>query len=151
VPQFALFNKSHPVFFCHIFVLTKRGVLVHPNLHKLTLVAPPSMRDDLHSYLLPLLLQLFHILNVCLNRVLKSSSFSFSIKSWNPYRINDTLCWASRPQTLDNHIFTVVSKGMPSSLTSPTLITFVGHIVCDLGYRCRDVVSDCVPAGSSSS
>jgi hypothetical protein len=43
--------------------------MVPPNLHKLTLVAPPSMRDDLHSYLLPLLLQLFQILNVCLNRV----------------------------------------------------------------------------------
>jgi hypothetical protein len=26
------------------------------NLHKLTLVAPPSMRDGLHSYLLPVLL-----------------------------------------------------------------------------------------------
>jgi hypothetical protein len=45
------------------------GVLVPPNLHNLTLVAPPSMRYDLHCYLLPLLLQLFWILNVCLNRV----------------------------------------------------------------------------------
>jgi hypothetical protein len=44
-------------------------VLVPPNLHKLTLLGPPSMRNDLHSYLLPLLLQLFWILNVCLNRV----------------------------------------------------------------------------------
>jgi hypothetical protein len=69
VLRFALFNKSRSVFFCHIFVLTERGVLVPPNLHKLTLVAPLSMRDDLHSYLLPLLLQLFQILNVCLNRV----------------------------------------------------------------------------------
>jgi hypothetical protein len=43
--------------------------MVPPNLHKLTLVAPPSMRDDLHSYLLPLLLQLFRILNACLNSV----------------------------------------------------------------------------------
>jgi hypothetical protein len=25
------------------------GVLVPPNVHKLTLVAPPSMSDDLHS------------------------------------------------------------------------------------------------------
>jgi hypothetical protein len=47
----------------------ERIVLVPPNLHKLTLIAPPSMRHDLHSYLLPLLLQLFRILNVCLNRV----------------------------------------------------------------------------------
>jgi hypothetical protein len=45
------------------------GVLVPSNIHKLTLVAPPSMRDDLHNYLLSLLLQLFRILNVCLNRV----------------------------------------------------------------------------------
>jgi hypothetical protein len=47
----------------------ERGVLVPPNLHKLTLVAPLGMREDLHSYLLPLSLQLFQILNVCLNRV----------------------------------------------------------------------------------
>jgi hypothetical protein len=45
------------------------GVLVPPNHHKLTFVAPLSMRDDLLSYLLPLLLQLFRILDVCLNRV----------------------------------------------------------------------------------
>jgi hypothetical protein len=69
--KLTLFNKSRPVFFCHIFVLIERGVLVPPNLHKPTLVAPPSMRDDLHSYLLPLLLQLFWILNICLNRVFK--------------------------------------------------------------------------------
>jgi hypothetical protein len=31
-----------------LYVL-RGGVLVPPNLHKLTLVAPPSMRDDLHS------------------------------------------------------------------------------------------------------
>jgi hypothetical protein len=43
--------------------------LFPPILHNLTLVAPPGMRDDLHSYLLPLLLQLVQILNVCLNRV----------------------------------------------------------------------------------
>jgi hypothetical protein len=67
--RFTLFNKSRPIFFCHIFVHMERGVLVPPNLHKLTLIAPPSMRDDLYSYLLSLLLQLFHILNVCLNRV----------------------------------------------------------------------------------
>jgi hypothetical protein len=46
------------------------GALIFPpKLHKLTLLAPPSMRDYLHSYLLPLLLQLFQILNVCLNKV----------------------------------------------------------------------------------
>jgi hypothetical protein len=43
--------------------------MVPTNLHKLTLVAPLNMRDDLYSYLLPHLLQLFRILNVCLNRV----------------------------------------------------------------------------------
>jgi hypothetical protein len=47
------------------------GVLVPSNLHKLPLISPPSMRDDLHNYLLPLLLQLFQILNICLNRVFK--------------------------------------------------------------------------------
>jgi hypothetical protein len=69
VLQFTLFNKSRLVFFCQIFVLMERGVMVPPNLHKLTLVAPPSMRDDPHSYILPLLIQLFQILNICLNRV----------------------------------------------------------------------------------
>jgi hypothetical protein len=121
VLRFALFNKSCPVFFCHIFVLTEGGVLDPPNLHKLTLVARPSMRDDLHSYLLPLLLQLFRILNVCLNRVFEE--FILFI-----FR-------AARPQTLDNLVFTIVSKRTPSSFTSPTLITSVGHVVCDLGCR----------------
>jgi hypothetical protein len=69
VLQFALFNKSGSVFFFQIFILKEGGVLVPPNLHKLTLVAHSSMSDDLHSYLLPLLLQLFQILNLCLNRV----------------------------------------------------------------------------------
>jgi hypothetical protein len=36
-------------------LLKEGGVLVPPNLHKITLVGPPSIRDDLHSYLLPLL------------------------------------------------------------------------------------------------
>jgi hypothetical protein len=71
VLRFTLFNKSRPIVFCQIFVLMEGGVLVPPNLHNLIFVAPPSMRDDLHSYLLPLLLQLFRILNVCLNRVFK--------------------------------------------------------------------------------
>jgi hypothetical protein len=66
---FTLFNKSRPVFFCQIFVLTEGGVLVPPNLHKLMLIAHLSLRDDLHSYLLPLLLHLLRILNICLNRV----------------------------------------------------------------------------------
>jgi hypothetical protein len=66
---FTFFNKSRSVFFSQIFVLMEGGVLVPPNLYKLTLVAPPSMRDDHHSYLLPLLLHLFRILNVCLNSV----------------------------------------------------------------------------------
>jgi hypothetical protein len=69
VLRFTLFNKSRPVFFSQLFVLME-GALIFPlKLHKLTLVAPPGMRDDLHSYLLPLLLLLFWILNVCLNRV----------------------------------------------------------------------------------
>jgi hypothetical protein len=55
VLQFTLFNKPRPIFF-QIFVLTEGVVLVPPNLHKLTFVAPASMRDDLHSYLLPLLI-----------------------------------------------------------------------------------------------
>jgi hypothetical protein len=59
VLRFTLFNKSRPVFFFQIFVVTEGDVLFLLNLHKLTLVAPPSMRDDLHSYLLPLLLHLF--------------------------------------------------------------------------------------------
>jgi hypothetical protein len=46
-----------------------RALFFPPKLHKLTLVAPSNMRDDLHSYLPPLLLQLFRILSVCLNRV----------------------------------------------------------------------------------
>jgi hypothetical protein len=49
VLRFTLFNKSRPVFFGQIFVCSEGGVLVPPNLHMLTLVAPPSMRDDLHS------------------------------------------------------------------------------------------------------
>jgi hypothetical protein len=69
VLRFTLFNKSRPVFFFQIFVVTEGYVLFLLNLHKLTLVAPPSMRDDLHSYLLPLLLHLFRIWNECLNRV----------------------------------------------------------------------------------
>jgi hypothetical protein len=69
VLQFTLCNKSHSVFFCQLFVRTKGALLLPPKLHKLTLVPPLSMRDDLHSYLLPLLLQLFRILNICLNRV----------------------------------------------------------------------------------
>jgi hypothetical protein len=56
VLQFTLFNKPRPIFFFQIFVLMEGVVLVPPNLHKLTFVAPASMRDDLHSYLLPLLL-----------------------------------------------------------------------------------------------
>jgi hypothetical protein len=56
VLRFILFNKSRLVFFYHIFILMERGVLVPPNLHKLTLVTPPNMRDDIQSYLLPLLL-----------------------------------------------------------------------------------------------
>jgi hypothetical protein len=35
----------------------------------------------------------------------------------------------------NNLILTVVSKGMPSLLTQPTLITHVGHDVCDLAFH----------------
>jgi hypothetical protein len=45
---FALFNKSCPDFLWQIFVHIEEGVLVPPNLYKLTLIAPSSMRDDLH-------------------------------------------------------------------------------------------------------
>jgi hypothetical protein len=69
VLRFTLFNKSRPVFFYELFVLIEGALMFPPKLHKLTLVAPLSMRDDLHSYLLPLLFQFFRILNVCLNRV----------------------------------------------------------------------------------
>jgi hypothetical protein len=109
--------------------------LVPPNLHKLTLVALPSMRDDLHSYFLPFLLQLFQILNICLNRVFEELVlfiFGQVIESLQGYGHPLPV---ARPQTLDNLVFIVMSKGTPSSLTSPTLLTSVGHIVCNLGYH----------------
>jgi hypothetical protein len=56
VLRFTLFNKSRPVFFSQLFILTEGALIFPPKLHKLTLVAPLSMRDDLHSYYLPLLL-----------------------------------------------------------------------------------------------
>jgi hypothetical protein len=71
VLRFELFNKSRLVVFSQLFVLTEGAVFFPLNLYKLTLIDPPSMRDDLHSYLLSILLQLFRILNVCLNRVFK--------------------------------------------------------------------------------
>jgi hypothetical protein len=69
VLRFTFFNKSHPVFFSQFFVRTEGALLFPPKLHKLTLVAPPSMGDDICSYLLLILLWLFWILNVYLNRV----------------------------------------------------------------------------------
>jgi hypothetical protein len=69
VPQFTLCNNSFLVFFSQLFVRSEGALLFHPRLHKPTLVGPPSMRADLYIYLLPLLLQLFWILNVGLNRV----------------------------------------------------------------------------------
>jgi hypothetical protein len=69
VLQFTLCNKSFPDFLCQVFEFIEGVLLVPQTLHKPALVAPPSMRVDLHSHLLPLLLQLFRILNVCLNRV----------------------------------------------------------------------------------
>jgi hypothetical protein len=69
VLRFTLCNKSFPVFISQLFVHTEGVLLVPPKLHKPNLVDPPGMKDDLHSYLLPHLLQLFQILNVCLNRV----------------------------------------------------------------------------------
>jgi hypothetical protein len=62
-------QQISPDFFSQLIVHTEASLLFPPKHHKLTLVAPPSMRDDLHSYILPLLLQLFRILNVCLNRI----------------------------------------------------------------------------------
>jgi hypothetical protein len=61
-------NVSHFSSLNSLYVM-KGALLFPPKLHKPTLVGPPSMRDDLHSYLLPLLLQLFWILNICFNRV----------------------------------------------------------------------------------
>jgi hypothetical protein len=136
VLRFALYNKSHPVFFSQLFICMEGIVLFPPKLHKLTLGAPSRMRDNLHSYLLPLLLQLFQILNICLNTFfLKNSSFSFLVNSSNPYRVSDTLYRAARPQTLNNLVFTFVSKGTPSSLTRPTFITSIKHFVCNLGFH----------------
>jgi hypothetical protein len=135
VLRFAPFNKSRTILFYQIFVLIKGGVLVPPDLHKLTLVGPTSMKDDLHSYLLPLLLQLFRILNVCLNRVFEEFILYIFYYSSNPYRVGDTLCRAARPQTLDNLVLTVLSKGKPSSLTSPALVTSIDHDVCDLVFH----------------
>jgi hypothetical protein len=56
VLQLTLCNKYFPVFFSQVFVHIEGVHLVPPTLHKLALIGPPSMRDDLHSYLLPLLL-----------------------------------------------------------------------------------------------
>jgi hypothetical protein len=67
------------------------------------------------------------------SKFLKSLSCSFSIKPLNPYRVMNTLCRAARAQTLDNIVLIVVSNGAPSSLTSPTLITSISNVVCDLG------------------
>jgi hypothetical protein len=53
---FTLCNKSFLVFFCQVVVCIEGVCLVPPTLHKLALVGPPNMRDDLNSYLLPLLL-----------------------------------------------------------------------------------------------
>jgi hypothetical protein len=150
-PLHVLFNKSRPVFFCHIFVLMERGVLVPPNLDKLTLVAPPSMRDDLYSYLLPFCFNSSAYWMYIWKEFSKSSSISFLVKSSNPYRINDTLCRTAISQILDNLIFTIMSKGTPLSLTSPTLVMSVSHIICDPGCCWWEVVFDFVLAISSSS
>jgi hypothetical protein len=56
VLRFALCNKSFPVIFSQLFVRTEGALLFPPKLHKPTLVGPSRTRDDLHSYLLPLLL-----------------------------------------------------------------------------------------------
>jgi hypothetical protein len=61
VLQFTLCNKYSLVFFSQLFVRTEGALLFPPKLHKPTLVTPTSMRDNLHIYLLPLLLQLFWI------------------------------------------------------------------------------------------
>jgi hypothetical protein len=81
----------------------------------------------------------------------KSSSFSFLVNLSNHYRVSNTLCRAARPQTLGNLIFILMSKGKPLSLTSPTLITSVGHDVCDLVFRWWEAGFDCDPTDASSS
>jgi hypothetical protein len=93
------------------------ALLFPPKIHKLTLVGPPSMRDDLHSYLLPLLLQLFQILNICLNRVFEEFILFIFGQVVEPCSVSDSLCRAAIPQALDNLVFTAVFKGTPSSLT----------------------------------
>jgi hypothetical protein len=86
-------------------------------LHMLALVGPPSMGDDLHSYLLPHLLQLFRILNIYLNRLFEEFVLFIFYQVIKSLRVSDILCWAARPQTLDNLILISLSKGTPSSLT----------------------------------
>jgi hypothetical protein len=151
VLQFTLINKSRPVLFSQLFVRMKEVVLLPLNLHKCTLVAPPRMRDDLHIYLLPFYFISFGYWMYAWIEFLKSSSFSFSFNSLNLYRVSNTLCWAARPQTLDNLVFTFVSKRTPSSLTWLTFIKSISHFVFDLDFRWWDLVSDCDLAGASSS
>jgi hypothetical protein len=53
---FALCNKSLLVFLFQVFVCIEGVDLAPQTLNKPALVGPPSMSDDLHRYLLPLLL-----------------------------------------------------------------------------------------------
>jgi hypothetical protein len=67
--RFALCDKSFRIFFFQVFELLEGVLLFSQTCHKSIFVAPPLMRDALHSCPLPLLFQLFWIYNVSLNRV----------------------------------------------------------------------------------
>jgi hypothetical protein len=138
--RFALCDKSFPVFFFQVFELLEGVLLFSQTHHKSIFVAPPRMRDALHSCPLPLLFHLFWIYNVSLNRVHESSFFSSSVRSSNFSRVSGTLCRTARPQTLLNLISVHWSKGCLSSLTSSAFITSIGHVVYDLAFHFLEVV-----------
>jgi hypothetical protein len=69
-----------------------------------------------------------------LNRVFEEFVLFIFGQLIDPYRVSDTLCWAARQQTLDNLVFTLISKAKHSSLTSPTLITSVTMMPVTLSF-----------------
>jgi hypothetical protein len=75
------------------------------------------MRDDLHSYLLLILLQIFQVFNVCLNRVFEEFILVVFGQVVEPLQVRDTLYQASRSQSLDNLILISLSKCTPPLLT----------------------------------
>jgi hypothetical protein len=75
------------------------------------------MRDDLHSYRLPLFLQLFRIFNICLNRVFEEFSLVIFSQVMESLQGSEILCRTARPQTLDILVLISLSKGKSLSLT----------------------------------